>query len=182
MKKHLSLSNIVFTIAIVLVLYTPSRIWLIRQMSFSPSVESTTAGMLISDYNWQLKGLNKADVNFSEFKGKVVFLNFWATWCPPCVAELPYIQSFYNDYKNKVAFVSLSNEKWSEINSFFKENDYNFPVYQNKQYHLKGLPQVSSIPRTFIIDKHGTIKIDKSGAADWNSASFRKEINEMLRE
>lgn len=180
MKKHFTLSNIVFAIVILIFLYKPSRIWMIRKMSLSPSLEKIEKNKLISNYNWELKGLNTTDVNFSAFKGKVVFLNFWATWCPPCVAELPYIQSFYNDYKNKVVFISLSNEKWSEINSFFKQNKYDFPVYQNKNTTLKDLPTVSSIPRTFIIDKKGNIRIDKTGAADWNSASFREEIDKML--
>lgn len=180
-SNFLTTSNIFFTIAMAVVLYPPSRIWVLRQMSFSPSLEKVEENKFISNYNWDLKGLNATDVNFSEFKGKVIFLNFWATWCPPCVAELSYIQLFYNDYKDKVVFISLSNEKWSEINSFFKQNEYDFPVYQNKNTTLKDLPNVSSIPRTFIIDKKGNIRIDKTGAADWNSSSFRNQIDELLK-
>lgn len=181
MKKHLTFSNILFVIVIAFFLYTPARIWLIRQVSFSPSIEKATANKAILNYDCSLKGLNTNDVNFSEFKGKVVFLNFWATWCPPCVAELPYIQSFYNDYKDKVEFVFISNENWSEINSFFNEKGYDLPVYQYKNKQLQGLPKVSSIPRTFIIDAAGNIRVDESGSTDWNSASFRAQIDELIK-
>lgn len=182
MKKHLNFSNILFAIVMVVILYSPSRIWIIRQLSFSPSVEKVAETNTIRDYNWQLKGLNTTKINFSKYKGKVVFLNFWATWCPPCVAELPYIQSFYNDYKDKVAFVFISNEDWSDINSFFKNEGYDFPVFQERNSRLKELPEVKSIPRTFIIDKKGNIRVDESGAADWNSTSFREQVDQLLDE
>lgn len=181
MKKHLTLSNLIFGIAIFLMLYKPSRVWFIRQMSFSPSIEKIESSPKISNYNWELQGLNMKDVNFSEFEGKVIFLNFWATWCPPCVAELPYIQEFYKAYKDKVVFISITNENWSDVAAFFKKRGYDFPVYQSNQNYLQDLPAVTSIPRTFLIDKQGNIRVDKSGSADWNSASFRNEVDELLK-
>ena len=180
MKKHINISNLLFALLIVVLLYTPSRIWLIRQVSFSPSLEKIEDSKIVFDYNCELLGLNTKDINFNEFKGKVVFLNFWATWCPPCVAELPYIQSFYKDYKDKVAFVFVSQENWSTVNAFFKANNYDLPVYHYKNTSLKGLPEVNSIPRTFIIDKEGNIRVDESGSADWNSEAFRKQIDTLL--
>ena len=150
-------------------------------MSFSPSIEKITDSPKISNYNWELQGLNTKEINFSELENKVVFLNFWATWCPPCVAELPYIQEFYNAYKDKIAFVFITNENWKQVDAFFKNKGYNFPVYQSNGNYLEGLPPVTSIPRTFLIDKKGNIRVDKSGSADWNSASFRKEVEELLK-
>ncbi len=179
-KKHLTLSNFIFGIAIFLLIYKPTRAWFIRQVSFAPTVEKIEGGARVFDYNWELTGVNTYNANFSEFKGKVIFLNFWATWCPPCVAELPSIQKFYNDYKDDVVFITITNENWNDVSTFFKEEGYEFPVYQAKQGYLKELPSITSIPRTFIIDKQGNIRVDKSGAANWNSNSFRKEIDLML--
>lgn len=151
-------------------------------MSFSPSIDKVEGSPRVFNYNWNLTGLNTDDINFTEFKGKVVFLNFWATWCPPCIAELPYIQKFYNDYEDKVEFVFITNEDWPAVNEFFKKHGYELPIYQSNQDYLNELPPVTSIPRTFILDKEGYIRLDKSGSADWNSKKFRKKIEELLLE
>ena len=151
-------------------------------MSFSPSVAKVEGSPRVFDYNWKLTGLNTNDINFSEFKGKVVFLNFWATWCPPCIAELPYIQDFYNDYKDKVVFVFVTSDNVEALEEFFKKNDYEFPVYQSNYNYPKELPPVTSIPRTFILDSEGYIRVDKSGSADWNSKSFRSSIDKLVSE
>lgn len=151
-------------------------------MSFSPSVDKVEGSARIFNYNWDLDGLNTDDINFSEFKGKVIFLNFWATWCPPCVAELPYIQEFYNDYKDKVSFVFVTSDNRETIEAFFKEKGYEFPVYQSNKNYPSELPVVNSIPRTLLIDKNGNIRVDKSGSANWNSSTFREKIDELLLE
>ena len=182
MKKHLTLSNLLFAITIFLLLYKPSRIWFIRQISFSPSIEKVETSARVFDYNWKLNGLNTDDINFDEFKGKVVFLNFWATWCPPCVAELPSIQVFYSKYKDKVAFVFITDENAEDVLAFFKRKGYEFPVYKTNGNYLNELPLITSIPRTFVFDKLGNIRVDKSGAADWNTTSFITSIDQMLDE
>ncbi len=180
LKKYLTFSNVLLVALIFLYLHKPSRIWLTRQLSFSPQVMANEKTTKITAYYWALEGLNTTDVNFLDYQGKVIFLNFWATWCPPCVAEMPDIQAFYNDYKDKVVFVLVSNENWSEINTFFKANNYSLPVY-NANGALAGIPRINSIPRTFVIDKSGNIVVDKAGAANWNSDSFRKEIDALLK-
>ncbi|WP_143569869.1 TlpA family protein disulfide reductase [Tenacibaculum agarivorans] len=182
MKKHFTASNIIFVAVIFLMLYKPTRVWFIRQISFSPTITKAEGSPRIFNYDWNLKGLNTDDINFSEFKGKVIFLNFWATWCPPCIAELPYIQEFYNDYKGKVEFVFVTSDNVEELNKFFKKTGYEFPVYQSYLNFPEELPPVNSIPRTFIIDSQGNIRADKSGSADWNSTSFRNSIDKLLDE
>ncbi|MDY0780165.1 TlpA disulfide reductase family protein [Tenacibaculum sp. IB213877] len=182
LKKHLTWSNLIFVLVVALMLYKPTRVWFIRQVSFSPSVSSVEKSQKITDYNWPLYGLNTESVNFSQFENKVVFLNFWATWCPPCIAEFPFIQELYKDYKDNVAFVFVTNENWEEVEAFFQKNNYDFPTYQSSARYPKGLPSVSSIPTTFIIDKKGNIRVQKTGSADWNSESFRKSIDGMLSE
>lgn len=180
MKKHLTWSNGIFVLVLFLFLYKPSRIWMLRQISFSPSIESVEDSKQITDYNWQLKGLNATDIDFNNLKGKVIFVNFWATWCPPCIAEMPSVQEFYNDYKDKVAFVFVTSDEWRVVEKFYQKRGYDLPVYHSVSKYLKDLPEVSSIPRTFVIDKNGYIRVDKSGAADWNSKSFRTKIDELL--
>jgi thiol-disulfide isomerase/thioredoxin len=174
-------SNVIFVIAIGLLIYSPTRIWLLRQIAFSPSVENVKDRVIINDYNWQLNGLNSENINFKELKGKIVFVNFWATWCPPCRAELPMIQKLYNDYKDKVAFVFVTNENWKKVSAFFKKNNYNLPVYNSASRPPEEFLKTNSIPSSFLIDKKGSVIIKKVGAADWNSSKVRNIMDEILK-
>ena len=174
-------SNAVFVIVMVLLIYSPTRIWFLRQIAFSPSIENVNDRVVLKDYNWQLKGLNTESINLSRFKGKVVFVNFWATWCPPCRAELPMIQKLYNDYKDKVIFIFVTNENWVKVDAFFKKNNYNLPVYNSASSPPNEFLKTNSIPSSFLMDKNGSILIEHVGAADWNSDKTRNIINEILK-
>lgn len=176
------ISNIIFGIVVVLLLYPPTREWGMRQIAFAPSIKSTDNIEQISSYNWRLKGLNTQSVNFNQFENKVIFVNFWATWCPPCRAEMPMIQKLYNEYKDKVAFIFVTNENWETVSAFFDKNGYNLPVYNSKSTPLQKFTETNSIPATFLIDKNGAILISKVGAADWNSTKVKKLIDDLIAE
>ncbi len=152
-----------------------------RLMSTSPSIENVENRVVVTDYNWRLKGLNIKDYNFEEARGKVVFLNYWATWCPPCRAEIPDIQALYNDYKDKVEFVFITNEKETIVTDFFQKNKYNLPSYN--QLNTGPIQfKVSSIPTTYIINKKGEIVVHKIGPADWDGKTVRKLLESLLAE
>jgi thiol-disulfide isomerase/thioredoxin len=175
-----SLSNILFVIALGLLLYPPTREWGMRQIAFSPSVKSNDNTEVINTYNWELKGLNTTSLNFNEYKNEVVFVNFWATWCPPCRAELPMIQKLYDDYKDKVKFVFLTNEDWTTVDVFFKDKGYNLPVYNSLSMPPQIFTETNTIPASYLIDKSGRILISKTGAADWNSTKVRKLLDGLI--
>ncbi len=175
-----TISNIIFTIAIVVLIYPPTRVWVMRQIAFSPGVESVEDREQISTYQWNLRGVNTSDINFETLKGKVIFVNFWATWCPPCKAEMPMIQKLYNDYKDKVAFVFVTNENRETVQSFFEKNQYHLPVYNAISIPPKELTKSNSIPASYLIDKSGDIVVYKVGAADWNSRKTRMLIDNLL--
>lgn len=145
----------------------------------SPSVVNTNKQSIITDYNWKLKDENGVVFNFEETKGKVVLINFWATWCPPCIAEMPSLQKLYDDYNDKVEFIFISNESFKTINSFLKKNSYTFKVF--KEATRSDFFNVRGIPRTFLISKQGNVVIDKTGAANWNSKSVRQTIDDLLK-
>ena len=177
-----SISNIIFVIAIAVLLYPPSREWVMRQIAFAPSVENVESSEKIDTYNWQLKGLNAESINFSELEDKVVFVNFWATWCPPCRAEMPMIQELYNDYKDKVSFVFVTNESWEKVEKFYIKNEYNLPSYNSQSLPPKKLTETNSIPATYLIDKEGKILISKTGSANWNSTKVRNLLDKLILE
>tara|TARA_R110001583_G_scaffold84281_5_gene221852 strand:+ start:989 stop:1546 length:558 start_codon:yes stop_codon:yes gene_type:complete len=177
-KKYIS--NIIFVIVLALMLYPPTREWGMRQIAFAPSVKKAENIEFITSYNWELKGLNVPNVNFNEFEDKVIFINFWATWCPPCRAEMPMIQKLQNDYKDKVAFVFVTNENWNTVSSFFKKNEYDLPVYNSMSTPPQKFTETNSIPASYLIDKKGAILISKVGAADWNSTKVRKLLDDLI--
>jgi thiol-disulfide isomerase/thioredoxin len=180
-KKTFSPSNIIFVIVVLLMLYPPSREWFMRQIAFSPSVNKVEEAEKLTSYNWELKGLNTEDISFIKLKNKIVFVNFWATWCPPCRAELPMIQELYNDYKDKVAFVFVTDESWQTVQTFFNKNNYNLPTYNSVSLPPQTFLETNSIPASYLIDADGNILISKTGAADWNSDKVRELLDNLLK-
>lgn len=175
------LSNILFIIALALIIYPPSRAWIMRQLAFSPSIENVENRVKLTDYNWKLSGLNTEDLDFETTKDKVVLVNFWATWCPPCIAEMPSLQSLYNDYQHKVVFIFVTTEGFEKVSPFMEKNQYNLPIY-NLRSKVPDLLDTRSIPATYLINKKGEIVISKVGAANWNSAKVRKELDRLIAE
>jgi thiol-disulfide isomerase/thioredoxin len=177
-------NNLLFLVVIALLIIPqtrkPIQVFLNKGLAlFGPSIESDNNRTTIVFEDWQLQDLEGKVVNFKDLENKVIFLNFWATWCPPCIAEMGSIHELYNDYKDEVVFLLVSSEKKQIVQKFMEKKGYMFNSYSP----LSSYPQdfnISSIPRTFLISKKGEIVIDKSGAANWNSNKVRDKIKELL--
>lgn len=186
--KRFKTSSIIFVVVIVLMIIPqtrqPIQVFINKGIAYvvKPSVIDASERKLLSSYDWKLRDLSGADFDFHTAEGKVIVINFWATWCPPCIAEMPSLEGLYEKYKtnNEVVFLLVSNEEATVINKFMDKKDYSFNVYQSLTEYPKDF-NVSSIPRTFVISKKGDIVIDKSGAADWNSERVTNTIDELLK-
>jgi thiol-disulfide isomerase/thioredoxin len=114
------------------------------------------------DFGFILKDSTGNRFPAEQFKGKVIFLNLWATWCGPCRAEMPGIQKLYNKVKDdRIVFLMLSIDKdgaAQKIKTYVRKNKYTFPVYTPSGYLTDQL-NVPSIPTTFVISKEGKIVI-----------------------
>jgi thiol-disulfide isomerase/thioredoxin len=134
------------------------------------------------DYNFQIKDLNETKYAFEQFKGKVVFLNLWATWCGPCKAEMPGIQELYNSLPpDSVVFVMLSLDKEGlqpKVKKYIADKQFTFPVYMPSGYLTEQL-NVPSIPTTFIINREGKIVSKEVGTTNFNTAKFRKFLLDL---
>lgn len=177
------IKNILLLLVIVVVLFTPLgtqiKVQVNRLLAFSPSVVSQEQRAKVASYQWNLQTIEGKGYNFEQTQGKVVLLNFWATWCPPCIAEMPSMQELYNDYGDKIVFLFVSQEPKEKIQGFLDKHSYTFPVFQA----TSSPPDIFShttIPQTYLIDKTGEIVIDKDGAANWNSDSVRQTITDLL--
>ena len=146
---------------------------------FGPSVIDKEDQKTVSYTSWKLRDLDGNELNYKDTKGKVVFINLWATWCPPCIAEFQGIQDLYNDYKDDVVFLLVSDESPKIINNFLDKKGYDVPIFNPLTNYPKDF-EARSIPRTYIIDKEGRIVVDKKGAANWNSDKVRDQLNELL--
>jgi len=148
---------------------------------FGPSVIDKEDREKVSYSIWELRDLEGNELNFADTKGKVVFVNLWATWCPPCIAEFQNIQDLYNDYNDEVVFLLVSDESSQTIQKFLEKKGYDIPIF-NPLTNYPDDFNPRSIPRTYIIDKEGHIVVDKKGAANWNSNKIRNQLDELLKE
>ncbi|MEL4307292.1 TlpA family protein disulfide reductase [Joostella sp. CR20] len=177
------ISNLVFLILVAVLLFTPIgtqiKVFITRLIATSPTVNTISKSEQLTNYDWDLRNLEGEQLSFSSLKNKVVLVNFWATWCPPCIAEMPSLQNLYADYKEEVVFLFVSNEDTAVLEKFMEKHSYNFPVFNVFSEVPKQLVS-KSIPATFLISKDGTIVIDEKGAAKWDSEEVRNTIDDLL--
>ncbi len=136
---------------------------------------------IVVDYNFKLVDAEGRTVNFKSFEGKVVFLNFWATWCPPCIAEMPDINNLYKQLdEDEIAFVMISSDNdFEKAKSFVAEKNFDFPIYQLRSPLPEAL-MTNSIPTTFVLSKIGKIEAKKKGFASYDNASFKIFVNDLI--
>lgn len=120
-------------------------------------------------------------LDFSAFKGKVVFVNNWASWCPPCIAEMPSIQALKNKLEGEdVVFVMVSFDQDPEKSkSFIKRRKFDFDIYfPGEDYPYP----TASIPATFILDKSGEVVSQHMGMADYSSDELTNQLKKLANE
>ena len=181
--KRGQITNILLLLLLALVLFTPAgfhlKVWVNRMLSFNPTPIEERKQEILTSYSWRLVDQNGRSYDLNLARGKVVFINIWASWCPPCVAEMPDLQLLYNDYKEEVEFLFIARERKEKARAFLKEKKYDLPVYFEAGPAPRQLSS-NSLPTTYILDRNGAIVVSKTGAAAWNSKATRELINSLL--
>lgn len=130
-----------------------------------------------ASYDLRLVNMGGRQIDFEVFKGQTVFLNFWATWCPPCIAEMPDIHDLYEKKGEEVAFVMISlDEDPDKARRFIERKGFDFPVY----FLASSLPDVydpRSIPTTYVISPEGKIALSQHGMAKYDTDGFRQFLD-----
>jgi peroxiredoxin len=145
------------------------------------AVEASAAKTPAPD--WELKDLNGKTVKSSGFRGKVVVLNFWATWCMPCRIEMPHfveLQKQYGDKGVAVIGVSLDEQGPEVVKKFVKQLGVNYTIVMGNQKIAEAYGGIVAIPTTFVIDRQGRIVSWHMGYDD--KAVFEKEIQSLLEQ
>lgn len=163
--------------------FSPLGNWLklkmIQLTASSPKIEKAESIQKINTFS----GIYYTETNekklFSDLKGKVILINLWATWCLPCVAEMPSLQALYEAYGDKIAFVLLTDEDPEKVKAFMEKKQFELPVFYRPSDFPSELAS-KSIPTTFLIDKEGNILIKTIGAANWNTPELKKELDRIL--
>ena len=167
-------------LAILLVIALVGVVFYMNQTGLDSRDEKPEVGFYAPDFT--LMNEENEKVTLSELKGKPVFINIWASWCPPCKEEMPYIQKAFELYGDEVMFLGInvtagdSKEKAIE---FMKSNGYHMPILFDYDASVSKLYRANSIPTSYFIDKDGVIKNKHIGAMNLSQVeSYLHQIME----
>ena len=128
--------------------------------------------------DFELKTLSGETVKLSDLKGKKVMLNFWATWCPPCKAEMPAMEEFHKEVGDKVVILAVNIDPHLDVQAFVNENGITFPIPLDAEDKVNETYQVLSIPTTYFIDTKGNIGNKFIGAMSLDAMKqYTKDLN-----
>lgn len=188
LTQKLALNVLFFGLFLVLVFVPPAKAMVLEGLMkigfFRPSITTNTQLATINNLSdIRFKDASGTRVDLGSLEGKVIFLNFWATWCPPCLAEMPAINKLHQQFKNdaEVVFILVDADgDLSKSTKFMERKKYSLPVYQVDSE----IPEVlfkGSLPTTVVFDKLGRIAYNESGAANYGDTKFIAFINKLKK-
>jgi thiol-disulfide isomerase/thioredoxin len=153
---------------------------------FTPPIPPKSPGQkLYQAPPFEVQNINGQIISLQQQKGKVVFLNFWATWCPPCLAELSSINNFYLKIKDNpnIVFISVdSDNDLPKSTLFLQKRGYQFPVYGGNAGALPEQFFSGTIPTTIVIDKNGFVVFNHINRANYNDEKFAAYILDLAKQ
>jgi peroxiredoxin len=154
-----------------------------KDSSFDLSGKSRL-GKGVSAPNFTLPGLDGKMVSLTDYQGKVVFLNIWATWCLPCVEEMPSMEKLHQELKEErfeILAVSIDESGTEAVLPFMKKHKLSFPALTDTKGAMKNLYQITGVPESFIIDKDGTIVEEVIGPRDWATPGAIRYFRNLIQ-
>ncbi len=133
-----------------------------------------------ASYDLTLRPLDGEPVHMESFRGRTIFLNLWATWCAPCLAEMPYIQKLYEDLGDEgIAFITISTDDDVDVaRRFVQEKEYTFPVYRVVG-PMPPLYRSPTLPTTWVISPDGKLATVHAGMANYNTRGFKRFLRSL---
>ncbi len=135
------------------------------------------------DLSGTFKTVDGEDVSLidSDLESEVLFLNFWATWCLPCLEEMPAMTTLYQKFSDQgLAMVAISNEDPEVVRSFLEEHPYPFKILLDPEDTLSLRLEVVALPTTYIVDRQGRIALQQLGSYAWDSPAMIEQFRPLL--
>ncbi|MDA3903764.1 MAG: TlpA disulfide reductase family protein [Desulfuromusa sp.] len=160
-------------------------VFLLASCDNSTSVQPVSPGGLVGKVapDFTLTDMQGQQVSISQFRGKVVILNFWATWCPPCREEMPSMEKLYRDHQDQglvMLAVNVEENGKGLVSKFLQKTPYSFPILLDSENTAQNAYGVFRLPESFIIDRNGIVVEKIIGGRDWLSGPTFKLINFLL--
>lgn len=193
LKKNWSVT-LLFAIFVLLLVSPDAKAWLMRQIISTGLLNSkieeknvekpANENIATISESFSVKDESGQSINVSELKGKVVFINFWASWCPPCRAEFPSIQKFYEKYdgNDELVFITINLDDEPQAGKHYLEKEKFTIPFLIPNGNIPNEYFSGSLPTTVILDKTGKIRMHHAGMADYSKDSFYEEINQLLKD
>ncbi len=177
--------SILFYMAILIFVFSPgAKAWLLKQVIstgfFKADIKNEASINTTTIPAFAVTDAKGHQITSASLKGKVVLINFWASWCAPCRAEMPSLNKLYLALRNDNSFVFLFVNEDEDINkgiTFIKNNNYAIPFYQSNGVS----PEIfgGTLPTTVILNKEGQIVLKHEGMADYDNEQFIKQLKEL---
>lgn len=181
--------NLIFFGLILLLLFNPAtKAWLLQQMMavglFNAEInkEAPSANSPVLPATFSFRDERGAIVSTADLKGRVVFINFWATWCPPCRAEMPSLNEIYNQFREeeKIVFLFLNEDSdTAKAKEYLQSNRFTIPLISS----IGNVPNEiysGTLPTTVILNKEGKIVYKHEGLAKYSTPAFLNQLKALL--
>lgn len=133
--------------------------------------------------DFSVPGLHASPIRLRDFKGQVIFLNFWATWCPPCREEMPSMERLYRRFRARgltILALSIDSKGAEVVGPFVKSFGLTFPVGLDPKMSVAGEYRMAGLPTSILIDRGGVIAAVAAGPRDWDSPAAHQVIETLL--
>lgn len=184
-KKYAAIFTVLFVAAILIMVdhyyETPMTL---EDVQLPPGVDTEKSEVGFKAPAFTVRNLKGQRVQLADYKGKVVILNLWATWCGPCRVEMPGMENLYRRYRSQgleILAVSLDKGSPEKVRVFADEYRLSFPVLMDSEREVENLYHTLTIPTTFVIDKKGMIVAEVEGAKHWESEETFKAVEYLLK-
>jgi peroxiredoxin len=167
---------------------------LLLAVALMPAFTSTVAPLLAAQRgvvkpgepapNFQLRDMNGQAVSLSDLRGKIVLVNFWATWCGPCRIEMPAMERLYRTYDRKdfeILAVSTDAQGVAVTRPFQQENQLTFPILHDADFRVGLSYGARTLPMTFMVDRQGIVRQQIFGARDWEAPEAHQLIQMLMK-